>query len=93
MKKAVLLFGVVFAVALFSVLALAQTVVAGPESCESRVNNTHAKLLECVTLEGVREHQAALQAIADANNGIRTSGTSGYDQSAAYVEQDCLRRL
>lgn len=53
--------------------------------CESQVNNTFDKLLGCVTLEGVREHQAAFQAIADANNGIRTSGTSGYDASVAYV--------
>ena len=29
-------------------------------SCDSRTNNTHKKLLECVTLAGVREHQAAL---------------------------------
>ncbi len=58
---------------------------AGPQSCESRSNNTIAKLLECVTVDGVREHQAAFQAIADANAGIRTSGTPGYDQSAAYV--------
>jgi len=59
----------------------------GAASCDSRVNNTFNKLLECVTLEGVRSHQAALQAIADANNGIRTSGTLGYDQSVAYAEQ------
>jgi aminopeptidase Y len=59
----------------------------GAASCDTRVNNTHAKLLECVTLEGVREHQAALQAIADASNGIRTSGTPGYDRSVAYAEQ------
>ena len=58
---------------------------AGPASCDTRTNNTVNKLLECVTVDGVREHQAALQAIADANNGIRTSGTSGYDASAAYV--------
>ncbi|HEU4913564.1 MAG TPA: M28 family metallopeptidase, partial [Actinomycetes bacterium] len=32
-----------------------------------------------------REHQAALQAIADANNGIRTSGTPGYDKSVEYA--------
>ncbi len=55
-------------------------------ACDNRVNNTHEKLLECVTLEGVREHQAALQAIATANNGIRTSGTSGYNASVAYAE-------
>lgn len=62
-----------------------QLAVAGQSACDSRVNNTHAKLLECVTVEGVREHQAALQAIADANNGIRTSGTPGYDRSVDYV--------
>jgi len=54
-------------------------------SCGNRVNNTFAKLLECVTLEGVREHQAALQAIADANGGTRAAGTPGYDQSVAYI--------
>jgi Zn-dependent M28 family amino/carboxypeptidase len=59
--------------------------IAGPKACEERVNNTVDKLLECVTVEGVREHQAALQGIADANNGIRTSGTSGYDASKDYV--------
>jgi aminopeptidase Y len=77
------------AVVLFAVLAaavgLSRAALAGPESCGTRVNNTHAKLLECVTLGGVREHQAALQAIADANNGIRVSGSPGYDQSVAYV--------
>ena len=31
-------------------------------------NNTYKKLLGCVTLDGVREHQAAFQAIADAND-------------------------
>jgi aminopeptidase Y len=54
-------------------------------SCESRVNNTFGKLLECVTLDGVRAHQAALQAIADANGGVRAAGTPGYDQSVAYI--------
>jgi len=53
--------------------------------CDVRVNNTVGKLLECVTVEGVRAHQAALQAIADANSGIRTSGTPGYDASVDYV--------
>jgi Zn-dependent M28 family amino/carboxypeptidase len=58
---------------------------AGPASCDTRVNNTHAKLQECVTLAGVREHQAALQEIADANGGIRAAGTPGYDASVQYV--------
>jgi len=30
-------------------------------------------------------HQFALQAIADANGGARSSGTSGFDASADYV--------
>jgi len=61
------------------------TVAFANQACENRDNNTFEKLLECVTLDGVREHQAAFQAIADANNGIRTSGTPGYNESAAYV--------
>ena len=68
-------------------LAFAPSASAGSDACDTRVNNTQAKLLECVTLEGVREHQAALQAIADANNGIRTSGTPGYNASVDYAAQ------
>jgi Zn-dependent M28 family amino/carboxypeptidase len=58
---------------------------AGPAACESRNNNTVRKLLECVTLEGVREHQAAFQEIADDNGGNRFSGLPGYDASVDYV--------
>ncbi len=65
--------------------AFAPTALAGSASCDTRVNNTHAKLLECVTLEGVREHQAAFQAIASANGGTRAAGTPGYDASLQYV--------
>jgi aminopeptidase Y len=68
-----------------AVLLTSASAPAGPPGCDTRVNNTIAKLTECVTLDGARAHQAAFQAIADANNGIRTSGTPGYDQSAAYV--------
>jgi len=53
--------------------------------CGIQNNNTVKKLTACVTLEGVREHQAVFQAIADANAGIRTSGTPGYDASVTYV--------
>ncbi len=54
-------------------------------SCDARTNDNQKKLQECVTLAGVREHQAALQAIADGNNGTRVSGSAGYDESAAYA--------
>ena len=46
-------------------------------ACERRNNNQYDKLLECVTLAGVREHQAAFQAIADANGGTRADQTPG----------------
>ncbi len=58
---------------------------ADSAACSTRANNTHAKLLQCVTLAGVRRHQAALQAIADANGGVRAAGTPGYDQSVQYI--------
>jgi Zn-dependent M28 family amino/carboxypeptidase len=50
-----------------------------------RNNNSVKKLLECVTLKGVMEHQRAFQRIADRNDGTRASGTPGYDKSVDYV--------
>ena len=84
MKQKLVRISVVVAL-MVAMFVLATTVFAGEEACDTRVNNTFNKLLECVTIDGVREHQAAFQAIADANNGIRTSGTPGYNASAAYV--------
>ena len=63
------------------------TAVPGLDACEDRDNNTYKKLLECVRLDGVRAHQAALQAIADANAGTRAAGTPGYEESVDYVEE------
>jgi Zn-dependent M28 family amino/carboxypeptidase len=40
---------------------------------------------KAVTLGGIRAHQAALQAIADAAGGNRLAGTTGHDDSAQYV--------
>jgi Zn-dependent M28 family amino/carboxypeptidase len=54
--------------------------------CVDKTNDSIENLLECVTLEGVLEHEEALQEIADDNNGTRASGTSGYDESVDYVE-------
>ena len=47
------------------------------------VNSTY--LRNAVTLEEIREHQAALQAIASANDDTRASGTPGYAASVNYV--------
>ncbi len=83
-----------------AIVALAATAFtgaagAGSPACANRVNNTFAKLTECVTLEGVRAHQAAFQAIADANGGIRiVRARPATTQTAAYVaEQDDSSRL
>ncbi len=54
-------------------------------SCEKRNNNTYAKLLDCVTVKGVMQHQAAFQRIADTNDGNRAAGTTGYTKSVEYV--------
>lgn len=67
-------------------IAFVPVATADPDACSSRTNNTHAKLAECVTLEGVRAHQAALQKIADENGDTRVSGAAGYDASVEYVK-------
>jgi hypothetical protein len=79
--------GVLLALALPATAATA----APGKACDVRDNNTYAKLLECVTLEGVREHQAAFQAIAEDSRdetypGTRAAGTEGYADSVAYVQ-------
>jgi Zn-dependent M28 family amino/carboxypeptidase len=42
---------------------------------------------KAVTLAGVREHQAAFQAIADATGGSRVSSSPGYEASRDYVRE------
>jgi Zn-dependent M28 family amino/carboxypeptidase len=53
----------------------------------SAVEVDTSALRKAVTVDGVRDHQLEFQAIADANGGIRTSGFSGYDESADYVRE------
>ncbi len=77
---------VVAAVAAAAFLLVTPAVGAPPQvACDKRTNNTYEMLLECVRVDGVREHQAALQAIADANGGTRAAATPGYDASVDYV--------
>ena len=71
--------------AALAALLLPGTSTAAPAGCANRNNNTYQKLLACMTLEGVREHQAALQEIADENGGTRAAATPGYDASVDYV--------
>ena len=57
------------------------------QACDQRDNNSYTKLLECVRVDGVKEHLAALQAIADEeeNNGTRADQTPGFLDSVDYV--------
>ena len=62
------------------------TADADPQTkCDNRTNDSVRKLLECVTVDGVLEHEQALQDIADDNGGNRASGTSGHADSLVYV--------
>ncbi|MFL5853341.1 MAG: M28 family peptidase [Solirubrobacteraceae bacterium] len=59
--------------------------------CDARVNDTPAKLIECVQTDDLWSHMQAFQAIADANpspadgHPSRNSGEPGYKASADYV--------
>src|SRR5688572_30602586 len=79
--------GVVFLAVVLAALVTANTALAqvSQRACDRRNNNTYQKLTECIRLDQVRAHQAALQAIADANGGNRFSGRPGYDRSVDYV--------
>ena len=80
------------------VLALTALVVTTPADAGRGHGNGHAygkcrggkvdleRLLKCVTLQGVMEHQRAFQRIADHHEDTRASGTDGYDASVAYVK-------
>ena len=70
----------------WTVLAVAGA-VAVPQSAsaaDDAFNSTG--LRNAVTPEGIMEHEGAFQGIANANGGIRASGTPGYDASADYVQ-------
>jgi Zn-dependent M28 family amino/carboxypeptidase len=76
----------IIALAVAAILPAGEAVAAVPQkACDTRANNTYPKLLECIRLDQVREHQAALQRIADENGGNRFSGLPGYDASVDYV--------
>lgn len=60
------------------------------QSCEQRVNDTLAKLEECIQRKSLWEHLSHFQIIADENpgpkgHGNRDTGTTGYAASVRYV--------
>jgi len=73
-------------------LAIAGHAAAAPsnKACEARVNDTAAKLVECIQQQPLFNHLVAFQAIADLNpgpggHGNRDIGTPGYEASVDYV--------
>jgi Zn-dependent M28 family amino/carboxypeptidase len=50
-----------------------------------------AKLRKAVTVNGILRHERVLQSIANANGGIRASGTAGFDASADYVKRQLVQ--
>ena len=69
------------------VAVVASLAVAGPASAAPQVDTS--ALRDAVTVNGIREHLAALQSIADANvfEGVptRATGTPGHEASVNYV--------
>ena len=59
------------------------TLASGPAPGAVMVDSS--ALRDAVTVEGVRAHQAAFQAHADANGGIREASSPGYFASVDYV--------
>ena len=66
--------------AIVSTLAAAPSAFAAPPDVDS------TRLEQLVTVQGITEHQKALQTIADFNGGTRYTRTSGFTASAAYVK-------
>jgi Zn-dependent M28 family amino/carboxypeptidase len=60
--------------------------VASPASAALDEVNTK-RLRDAVTVNGILGHERVLQSIANMNGGTRSSGTPGYDASAAYVKR------
>src|SRR5262245_14009262 len=67
-------------VALIALLLVVEATVASADPISESQGFRKA-----VAVAGIREHQLALQRIADANGGTRAVGTPGYDASVEYI--------
>ena len=52
-----------------------------------QADTSSKKIVKAVTAKGITKHLAALQKIADANDGNRSAGSAGHVKSAEYVER------
>lgn len=70
--------------------ALAMIVTTAP--AHAGLNPTPAReLAAAVSTDNVMKHLKAFESIADANDGNRAAGTSGYEASARYLEDQLAR--
>src|SRR5262245_11507542 len=72
--------GLAATAAVIVALISASSAVTAPPDVDS------TRLEQLVTVQGILEHQKALQHIADLNGGTRYTRTSGYTAAAAYVK-------
>lgn len=70
---------------LIGMVAVLVSVLAAPFPIAADIGTDSAALRNAVTVDNIRDHQAELQAIADANGGTRVAGSPGYDLSAQNV--------
>jgi Zn-dependent M28 family amino/carboxypeptidase len=70
---------------LIAAAVILTAILAAVPMATTAVGTDTTALRNAVTVNGIMKHQRAFQAIADANGGIRASGTPGYDASAEYV--------
>jgi hypothetical protein len=93
MKRDYLFAGVVLTIGLITLSFPVRSAASDAPSaqvCQQRVNDTSAKLLECIQQQSLWQHLTQFQTISDANpgsdgHGNRNTGTLGYKQSVQYV--------
>ncbi len=66
--------------------AFIAALISAPAAVSASPDVDSTRLERLVTVQGITEHQKALQNIADMNGGNRYTRTPGYTASAAYVK-------
>jgi Zn-dependent M28 family amino/carboxypeptidase len=66
--------------------AFIAALIGAPAAVSAPPDVDSTRLEQLVTVQGITDHQKALQNIADQNGGTRYTRTSGYTASAAYVK-------
>jgi Zn-dependent M28 family amino/carboxypeptidase len=66
--------------------AFIAALISAPAAVSAPPDVDSTRLEQLVTVQGITDHQKALQNIADLNGGTRYTRTSGYTASAAYVK-------